>query len=425
MQLTIAPGSIKGRIKAPPSKSISQRALAAALIRQGTTTLHGIGRSEDEQAALSIIQSLGATVEHLAPDTLRITSGYPHHPHSSKNIHCGESGLALRMFTPIAALSRQCIKVSGSGSLLKRPLLCSSSLFQSLHVAFSAEGNHLPFHIQGPLQPGNIAIDGSQSSQFLTGLLFAYAAAGAADVSIRVHRLTSRPYIDLTLEVLQDFGLLIPENSGYETFYYPGAKLKAQPSAPLSYNISGDWSGAACLLVAGAIAGSVTVCGLDRDSKQADKKVLEALSDCGCRLSVSSGEVTATNALLNSFHFDATQCPDLFPPLVALAAHCSGISTIKGVSRLAVKESNRADSLTAAFGKLGTPIRIEDDRMLIEGRTMKGGEIHSHGDHRIAMACAAAALGAENPVTIASAEAVDKSYPDYYKDLQALGAAVS
>jgi 3-phosphoshikimate 1-carboxyvinyltransferase len=193
----------------------------------------------------------------------------------------------------------------------------------------------------------------------------------------------------------------------------------------IEYTVEGDWSGGAFLLVAGAVAGEITVRGLDVHSTQADKAVLAALKDCGCKLSVGEGTIKIGPGNLQAFNFDATDCPDLFPPLVALAAYCEGTTVIKGVQRLTHKESNRALTLQDEFGKLGILIQLQGDDMLITGGTgIIAATVHSRHDHRIAMACAVAALKADGEVIIEEAQAINKSYPDFYKHLELLGAVV-
>jgi 3-phosphoshikimate 1-carboxyvinyltransferase len=255
----------------------------------------------------------------------------------------------------------------------------------------------------------------------------AYSAAGARDVSIGVSNLKSRPYIDLTLKVMRDFRLKVPENRHYASFYFSPEEPPKQ-EGPVTYTVEGDWSGGAFLLVAGAIAGSCTVSGLDSDSTQADKAILQALRDAGALLDISGREIRVGSGLpaaLKGFHFDATDCPDLFPPLVALASCCHGSSFIRGVSRLAHKESNRALTLQEEFSRLGVDILLNEDVMGIKGvQTCTAASVHSRHDHRIAMAAAVAALRANGPVLIEKAEAINKSYPDFFKDLEKLGASV-
>ena len=420
-----------------------QRACAAALIRNGESIIHNPGISNDDKAALNIIQQLGAEVI-INNEELRIKSSGVNPVISTSeyaSINCGESGLSIRMFTPIAALSNQKIFIQGEGSLLRRPMDFFDEILPQLSVDIKSNSGKLPLEITGPLRPENIEIDGSLSSQFLTGLLMAFSASlntskgGTLDsnfqrglITLTVKNLKSKPYIDLTLEVMKQFGLNVPTNNNYESFEFYKSEIINQQST-IEYTVEGDWSGAAFLLVAGAIAGNIVVKGLNVQSTQADKKILEALSDCGCTLSVRDNEIEVANSPLGArgkaFHFNATDCPDLFPPLVALASYCEGTTVIEGVSRLAHKESNRGLTLQEEFGKMGVEIILQDDLMLIKGGNgVKGANVHSRHDHRIAMACAVAALKAEDIVTIEEAEAINKSYPNFYEHLKKLGAAI-
>ena len=425
MNVTISPSVIQGCLQAPASKSSMQRACAAALISKTKTYLHNPGKSNDDLAALRVIRGLGAQVENLRDGSLLIESsgikpvtGF---------VNCGESGLGIRMFAPLIALHEQTMIIEGEGSLLDRPMNFFDEIFPKLGVEILSNRGKLPIQLKGPLIPRNIQIDGSLSSQFLTGLLMAYAAADARDVSIRVSNLKSRPYIDLTLSVMRVFGLKIPENRGYESFYF-SSDTWLKLNQPVEYNIEGDWSGGAFLLVAAAIAGQATVTGLDTFSTQADKAILQALRDAGALIEIDKNKIRIgenPNGPLKAFHFDATDCPDLFPPLVALASVCHGSSFIKGVSRLAHKESDRALTLQEEFAKLGVDILINGDVMGIKGGdTIKSASVHSRHDHRIAMATAVAALKASGPVVIEKAEAINKSYPAFFQDLSILGASV-
>lgn len=428
MIVSIQPSKVSGPLQAPASKSSMQRACAAALLRRGETVLHNPGHSHDDLAALDTIQKLGASValvdafeSGLAVKQLHIQSAGVN-PVSSE-INCGESGLGVRMFTPIAALSSNALVINGKGSLLTRPLHFFDEIFPQLGIAISSRQGHLPLHIHGPLKPASITVDGSLSSQFLTGLLMAFAAAGATDQVITVKDLKSKPYIDLTLKVLGSFGWTVTHKH-YETFHFSSSAAVSGDS-PLEYRVEGDWSGAAFLLVAGAIAGPVEVRGLDMDSVQADKAILQALRDSGASLTIDSEKILVGQAALKPFTFDATDCPDLFPPLVALASYADGVTEIKGVSRLAHKESDRGTTLKEEFAKLGIPIDLDGDLMRVHGGTgVKGARVHSRNDHRIAMACAVGALKAEGSVVIEEAQAVNKSYTDFYDDLRTWGVPV-
>lgn len=405
-----------------------QRGCAASLLYLGTTIIRNPGHSNDDNAALGVIRDLGAVVEKMDDGSLRITGGGVNP--GSGAVNCGESGLGIRMFTPIISLSNKRITINGEGSLVNRPMDFFDDVLPKLGVEIISREGKLPLQVKGPLQPKDIAIDGSLSSQFLTGLLFGYAASNAKGVTITVNNLKSKPYIDLTLQVMSQFGWRV-ENRNYEAFHFkasdPNAPaVSAPPPAQKTYTVEGDWSGAAFLLVTGAIAGDITVMGLDVQSTQADRAVLQALQACGAKMSIQSEKIEIGPAALKAFQFDATECPDLFPPLVALAAYCKGTTVIQGVTRLTHKESNRALTLQEEFGKMGVEIELQDDLMLIKGGNgLKGAAVHSHHDHRIAMACAVAALKAAGETVISEAQAVSKSYPDFYEHIQALGAGVS
>lgn len=424
MIATIQPSAVKGKVHAAASKSSMQRACAAALIQPVTTTLINAGISNDDQAAIDVIQKLGAAVTQLDENKLQIKSTGVHSALNEMN--CGESGLGVRMFTPIAALSDAPITINGTGSLLSRPMDFFDEIFPLLGVNIKTNNGRLPFSIHGPLQPANIEIDGSLSSQFLTGMLMAYAGANASNVSIKVKDLKSRPYIDLTLQVMRAFNMKLPVNKNYQEFYFD--ESPAPTPTGITYTVEGDWSGAAFLLVAGAIAGEAHVQGILNTSTQADKKIVDAILDAGAEVSVSDDKVFVKRGKLEAFDFDATDCPDLFPPLVALAAHCTGVTRIRGLKRLKHKESDRGTTLQQEFDKLGTRIELNDDEMLVYGNGgvfVKNHVLNSHHDHRIAMACAVACLPADFYVEIRHAEAVNKSYPNFFEHLRSLGANVS
>lgn len=438
----VRPSKISGMIQAPASKSSMQRALAASLLTKGTSIINNPGNSNDDKAAIEIIKKLGAEVEFQS-NKLKITSNGLN-PNSGE-INCGESGLGIRMFAPIIALSNKEITINGEGSLLNRPMNFFDTFFPQLAVEISSNEGKLPLKIKGPLQPKNIEVDGSLSSQFITGLLMAYSAslnpsAGGtlqdsdnSRISIKVHNLKSKPYIDLTLDVMKQFGMNVPENRNYEEFIFHNDSSQNPPlgGGGAEYTVESDWSGGAFLLVAGVIAGPITLKGLDLTSPQGDKKIIDALMSANANIAMEAKGIKVRPSLpsgaeMRAFDFDATDCPDLFPPLVALAAYCKGTTTIKGVRRLMHKESNRAVSLQEEFGKMGVKIEWSGDEMKIYGGgKLKGAAVHSHHDHRIAMACAVAALQAEGETSIESAEAINKSYPDFFWHLKKLGADVT
>lgn len=410
MEAKVKGSKVGGTVQAPSSKSYAQRAIAAALLAKGETVLQNMELCSDTRAALLVARALGATSKHLDESTYAIAGGG--RP-ASDTIDIGESGLSTRMFTPIASLSDRPITITGHGSILKRPMEMMAGPLVSLGVKVTSRGGYLPMTVHGPLLGGEAEVDGSVSSQFLTGLLMALPLA-QNDTTLYVGRLNSIPYINMTVDVLCSFGIEVGHNDDFSEFFIEGR----QKYTPRTYNIEGDWSGASCLLVAGAVAGEITITNLNPLSLQADVEIVEALSRAGAEIITENNRITVKKHPLQAFDFDATHCPDLFPALVALAANCDGVSVLKGTERLTHKESDRAETLRDEFGKMGIKIDISQaNTMKVTGGTVRSAVVNSRNDHRIAMATAVAALAAEGETVIEDAEAVNKSYPDFWRDL--------
>ena len=411
MKTTIHKGRIAGSITAPASKSYAQRAVAAALLAGGETTLTHLDLCNDTRAALDVVRRLGASVSHEGT-TYTIRGGL--NPVSTK-LNIGESGLATRLFTPIASLCHMPITINGEGSILRRPIEMMEEPLQALGVEVISNGGYLPISVKGPMRGGEIHVDGSLSSQFITGLLMALPLS-PNDTVLHVENLKSRPYVDMTIDLAARFGVAI-EHNNYEQFYIAGG----QHYTPCTYNIEGDWSGASCLLVAGATAGSITIRNLNHISLQADLAIIEALARAGAEIITTNSSVTVHGGPLHAFEFDATDCPDLFPALAALAASCEGTSVLTGTQRLTYKESNRAETIAEVFGRLGIGVDLsEENTMRITGGPVSSAVVDSHNDHRIAMAAAVAALSSDDSVVIEGADAADKSYPNFWNDLDTL-----
>lgn len=405
MNKTIKATSVSGSIQAPASKSVAQRAIAIASLAEGISQLEHVGKSDDVKAAIEVCRLMGADIQ-MSGEKINIRGGLSA---PQTELNCGEAGLGIRMFAPVAATLNTPVVLTGEGSLAGRPMDMLEKSLQGAGVFCITQSGFLPVTVKGPLPGGIVELDGSVSSQVLTGLLIA-APYALNPMHMKVDNLKSRPYIDITLNLMRAFGVEA-EHRYYEEFF-----VKApQRYQSRQFVVEGDWSGAAFMLVAAAIAGELEVQNLDPESFQADKAILQALQQCGARVQILKTSVRVKKEALKAFSFDATHCPDLFPPLVALASACEGVSTIKGVSRLKVKESDRATALQQEFGKMGLQVELENDLMHISGGTLKGARVHSHHDHRIAMACAVAALNARGePVEIEHAHAVAKSYPEFF-----------
>lgn len=471
MRRVVKPGAVGGSLAAPPSKSAAQRAVACAALADGVSELALGECGADALAALRIAGALGAEVKQgdgivkirgnggdwaralAAAGSSGSAGAKPDEPDEPGDpgqprvrVSAGESGLSMRMFSAIAALAPYAIGLEAEGSLRRRPMDMAEGALRAAGLSCRSEGGFPPLVVRGPLRGGRYIVDGRESSQFVTGLLIALAAA-EGDSEIEIEGLASAGYVDITLNVMARFGAKAERLAeGGRTRYAVKGRSGYRAAR---YEVEGDWSGAAFLLVAGAIAGAdwagsargddgarasdgagpsgVEVRGLSLSSAQPDRAVLAALDAAGAELFANDGRVAVRRSRLRGFEFDARGCPDLFPPLVALASACSGESRIRGVSRLRAKESDRAAALCEEFGALGLSLAVEGDEIVVRpaaSDAIRGGIANARGDHRIAMAAAVAALGASGPVAVDGAECVAKSYPGFWRDLAALGVDV-
>ncbi len=414
MDKYVSLGSVKGTITPPSSKSYAQRAIALALLAEGRTVLRNIEFCKDTRSALKCVEALGAKVEFLDDSTLAIEGGLKP---QSDTLYVGESGLATRLFTPIASLNHTPITIKGEGTLLYRPMSMMIEPLRQLGVTVRDGGGFLPIEVQGPIHGGEVDVDGSVSSQFITGLLLALPLA-EEDTTLRVNKPVSTPYIDMTIDTASLFGIKIMQNEGdYTQFFIEGS----QKYTAADIAIEGDWSGASTMLVAGAIAGEVTVNNISTLSKQADTAICRALERAGAGLIIEQNSITVSKRPLRAFEFDATNSPDLFPALAALAAAAEGESVIIGTDRLRHKESDRAETIRCEYEKLGIEVDIsEDNIMKIRGGEIRPATTFSHDDHRIAMSLAVSALRCKGEVKIENAECVEKSYPTFFEDLESI-----
>jgi 3-phosphoshikimate 1-carboxyvinyltransferase len=414
---------IHGKISAPCSKSYAQRAIAIAACSNHPVELTNYGESNDTEAALKVIESFGAIVERHS-SYLRITKGINRLNKQPITLNINESGLSARMFSAFSLLMDSDVLITGHGSILSRPMDMVIEALESLGKKVESANGCLPLMISGAIDPIKLKIDGSESSQFLTGLLIVLPQLSQT-IPLEVIQLKSTPYIDMTLQILKDFNVEI-SHQNYRLFEFD-CMQKPQRSA---YSLEGDWSGAAFLAVAGALGGVVELKNLHPNSAQADHAILDALSRCGADVTIQNKVVRVQKKELNAFQFDATHCPDLFPPLVALAAKCHGTTTIKGLHRLTHKESDRGVVLQEELAKAGVAIELDSDNdcMHISGsaRPIRHNIcFDSQNDHRIAMAIALFSIGAESKITIKNAQAIDKSYPLFFEDLRKLACSSS
>ncbi len=453
-----AQGFYAEHLNMPSSKSFAQRAIIAAALAEGTSHLRGYSACADTAAAVAAARALGAEVTEGEVLTIK-GIGPIEGPLDMSSLHCGESGLLTRMMIPIMSqIGPGSVLVTGEKTLVNRPLKGAADIMASFGVmlrnaARTSREIYVPLTVEGKLVPGRADISGAGGSQIISGLLMALPMADAPS-TVYVSEPKSIPYMFITLDVLQKFGIRIGnEMEGDEEFlqtrdwsYCTGLTFKVkggQRYKAAELSLEGDWSSAANFLVAGAIFGSASVDGLDTQSLQADLTIMDILVEAGASVSqiendcvdeVSAaaaaagvnphtGAVNAVKAPLNAFSFDLNNAPDLFPITAVLAAFCPGESRIAGTGRLANKESDRAKAITDMLTQMGVECAIEGDEMVIRGHSLssrllngnllKGGEYTSNHDHRMVMALKMASLGASSPIVIDDEQCVAKSFPDF------------
>jgi len=399
-------------VEIPPSKSYAQRALIAAVLSTKTSIIVNAGSSDDVVHLSEAIKSIGATV-FVEGNQITIN---PRQTKIKSQIHCGESGLATRLLASVVPVLGEQFHLTGSGSLLNRSMKEFEEFLPKFGVQCKTLNGFLPLDLRGKLTGGNVHLDASKSSQYLSGLLMALPCC-ELDSIITVSNLTSKPYIDVTLEVMTQYGVTIT-NHNYSSFVIKGNQEYVLRTP--HFLVEGDYSAASTLLVLGAISDhKISIKGLQKESKQADRAILTLLEKVGAKLEWKNEILEVQKNKLLPFFFDANDCPDLIPALVVLAAACRGTSTIKGALRLVNKESNRALVLQKEFSKLNLKIDLEEDFLLVHGAgILKSGMVDSNNDHRIAMAGAIAACLTESGITVSNAEAVSKSYPTFWDEFK-------
>lgn len=404
---------LAGCMVVPPSKSDAQRAILCAALAEGTSFILNPGKSKDVLSMLTAVQSLGAEINENERE-IQIKGFVLEEKNVLLNI--GESGLALRLLTPVCSALGGSYNLSGEASIVRRQHRFFEQYLSGKSLVITSNEGRLPIRLTGRLSCGRYEVDGSESSQFISGLLMALPLLDGVS-ELYVNQLKSRPYVEMTLHTLHAFGIQIERITDY-SYRIPGG----QRYQACQYTVEGDWSSASYWIVASALGHAIKLSGLKLDSIQADQSILRAIEATGGVWRINElNELEIIDSKLRAFHFDATDCPDLFPALVTLAAFCDGVSVVKGVSRLSNKESNRGEVLQSEFSKLGVRIELEVDEMIIHGgEGIKSGVVNSHGDHRIAMCLAIAGSLIKNGVEIEQADVVDKSYPNFWSDLQAL-----
>ena len=410
MNIKVLPRFSGGNIEAISSKSHAHRALICAALADGTSLLRLNSSSEDIRATCRCLEALGCHITHNGSELIIEPGPCP----ASPVLDCGESGSTLRFLLPVAAALGCGAAFTGRGRLPQRPLEPLLSELKKHGVIFDRDT--LPFTLSGRLEGGSFALPGNISSQYITGLMLALPLAGGGSVHLTTP-LESKGYVDLTVSTVEQFGVTIsPSDDG---FCIPSGEYKSR-----SISIDGDWSNSAFWLCAGALAAPVTVHGLDMSSLQGDKAVIRILAQMGAGVRVQDNCVTISPGELCAVEIDAGDIPDLIPVLAVTAAFCRGETRIYNAGRLRLKESDRLEAVAEQINSLGGSAVINGDELLISGGGLTGGRVSSNNDHRMVMSAAVAALRCPDGVDIEGCEAVNKSYPDFFKHLKTLGGDV-
>jgi len=403
MDIKITPAKLSGKVNIPSSKSMTHRILISAALADGVSVISNISFSKDIYATIDALKALGAeiTVKNSTVTVIGINK-------SSKkaDIDCCESGSTLRFLIPISSALGIDATYYGQGRLPERPITPYIRELSKKGIVFDYE-NTMPFSINGQLISGVYELEGDISSQFITGLLFALPLLDGDSEIIMTSPLESKPYADMTISCLADFGVEIKETEkGY--FIKGNQNYKAQ-----NMSVEGDYSQAAFYYVANVLGNNIEICNLKKDSCQGDKKIVEITEN-----------LCYNNNQPDAFTVNASDIPDLVPILGVLGTYCNGVSVITGAQRLRIKESDRLQTTSEAINNLGGSIEVTDDGLKITNSVLTGGVVDSCGDHRIAMSAAIAATMCQKEVIIKNADSVEKSYPDFFEDYKKLGGFV-
>lgn len=384
--------ALNGELTLPPSKSAAHRAIICSFLAGGGT-VDPIIPSKDMQAAVGAAKSL---------------------KNGESIINCIESGNTLRFFIPVAAALGKEVTFIGEGRLPQRPLREYIELLPKHGVNIKSEGS-LPLTLSGKLQSGDFEIRGDISSQYITGLMLALPVLDGDSKIILTTPLKSKPYVDMTVKILADYGVEIQETD-YGYFVKGNQKYSVR-----NYIVEGDWSHAAFFMSAAAIGGSVTLKGLDINSAQGDKAVCDVMRMFGADVSVSENGVACTHRELHGIDIDCDNIPDMVPAIAVTAAFAKGKTVIRGAERLRFKESDRIEAIVSNLKKMGVSVTETKDGMIIEPSSVSGAKLKGYNDHRIVMAFSVAGLFADGATVIDDAQSVNKTYPSFFDDFNKLG----
>ena len=417
MKVKVYPSVCTGEIQIPPSKSMAHRAIMCASLAKGKSVISNIAYSDDILATIAGMRALGASIT-MEKDTV-VIEGIQSLPQKPLQVDCNESGSTLRFFVPLFTLSGQPITFLGRNRLLKRPQGVYQTMFEQQGHRFDQTEQQLI--VQGALKAGSYEIDGSISSQFITGLLFALPLLEQDSIIHIKPPFESRSYIELTLQMLKTFGVTA-EFQDNHTLYIPGN----QSYQACDYIVEGAYPQMAFYAVLAAIQNDLYCKGVTSSSKQGDKVILSILEDCNCKIESKQEGYLVHKSELTATEIDLADCPDLGPVLNVLGMYAKGTTRIYHAARLRYKESDRIAAMEEELKKFHTDITTTEDEIFIKGKPTYccEQELSGHTDHRIVMSMTVAALCSETPVIINGAECINKSYPNFFEDIQSIGGRI-
>jgi len=413
MLVEVKKSELLGKMKAPSSKSYTHRALILSALAKGKSRIFNPLICDDTIATLNCLEKIGIRIKK-KKEFWEIEGGNLKSP--KEILFCKESGTTFRLIIGVCSLIKGRCILSGESSLLKRPILPLLSALRKLGVKCKKEKNKII--LENNFLGGKTKIRGDISSQFISALLLISPFCQKEVEILLTTPLESTPYLLITLEMQNEFGVKIECSKDLRTF-----KIKRQNYRNRDYFIEGDWSSASPFLVGGAIAGRVEIKGLNFESIQADKKIIEVLKKAGAGVIIKNGKIKVKRSSLRAFSFNVKDCPDLFPIICVLASRAEGESEISGIRRLKFKESNRLEEMRKGLKRMGIGVRKRGDSFFVRGGIAKGGEIETK-DHRIAMAFSILGLVSEKKIVIKNGECVVKSYPNYWEELKKLKAHI-
>ncbi len=418
MKLKLTPQKLAGQITVPPSKSQAHRLLMATVPLRGECVINNISLSDDIKATLNVLTALGKEVDICKDkNSLLIKNGIGT-VKPLPVIDCKESGSTLRFAIPMALAVNKGAIFTGEGRLGERPLTPYKDIFEKNGITWSTAEKGFPLTVAGNLNAGVYRLPGNLSSQFVTGLLMALPLIPGDSVIEIDGPLESAPYVDITLDVLKKFGINIIEKEAGQRYFIPGNSTYKQTEV----TVEGDWSQAAFHIAAGILGNGVTILGLDQNSCQGDKVILDFVKRMGADIGFHDRTLYVNPSKLTGCDLNITNCPDLAPVLCLLCALAKGRSRITGAGRLRIKESDRIESITGVLRKLGADAKTTDEGFEFNGVAgLHGSDVSSYGDHRIAMMAAIAVSACCNSFMLEGGDAINKSYPEFWDDYKKLG----